>query len=237
MIDPQCVENIHQLRPGARICRSALCAGLQPQIDRYCHDTQRAPCQPIPVYDPELEGPGDDGMCFCCCGGCGPGTVVEVAEGEYEEIPALRPGDTVMAAGPEGGARPARVTGVTEHRVPAGGARTVRFWYDPADPEPRALTVPEDALFALHGGALAPARALEAGAALLRDDGGRATVAAVETADGPATLHTLRLGPFDGASLEGHLLGLEGVRVADDSVVEGRAAAGGRRAPAAAAHG
>src|SRR5262245_6996313 len=90
MANEQCLENIR--KQGGTYCGDPYCATVQPNIQKYCHETKLPPNTPVPMMK-------DGKLCYCGCGGVVEETLVQTSETEQTAIQDIKIGDKVMGTG------------------------------------------------------------------------------------------------------------------------------------------
>jgi hypothetical protein len=209
--------------PHNTACAPELCARAQSAIDNICRRNG------YPRDQPYLLPPtASSSWCYCCCRCCfgyGKDTAIALATGASARVQDLRAGDMILAAGPDLRWRPVPVAiagGTPFHggrlvdmvnvvtrrnEIGAGGV-----------PVAHVVQATEDVLFLLSSGTLKPARALVAGDRLRLADGREEEVITSQTSFLWTGDYQVELEPFDGASLEGHLISANTFVTADFSV-------------------
>lgn len=218
MAKQECLTAVKTKNPPT-VCTDSYCWGIQAEIDAYCHDAGKRDWTPIPQYDPNLNGPGQGGKCYCCCSCLAYETPIEQTPGEFILAADVRPGTVILAAGVDLDWRPSPVE-ITSGWLSDKPLRMYYLTYLMPDEEvPRRIICTADHLFLVEGDLLKNVQSLVPGERLRAAHGeAPATVVFVWGGDYVGGVRAIQMGEFDGKSLDGHLLSTNGIVTADFAV-------------------
>lgn len=227
MATQKCVENIKRDYPGFGPCTDPFCQEVSKINDTHCLAVKPPlnPDDPIgPSKDPNLNGPGKPGYCYCCCSCFGSRTPIEVRAGEYALARDISAGEAILTAGADLRWAPRVVESAStwdsaDEMVSSMYFLRYRF-DDEAEHDIREVMVSPDHLFLVEDGTLAAVQNLtKKPLALRRADGGLSEVVVVAQGTYQGGVTTIQMeGRFDGANLTGHLLNTNGLVSADYKV-------------------
>ncbi|UPJ53425.1 M48 family metalloprotease [Bradyrhizobium sp. 200] len=220
MPSPKCIANVNSSPPPQNVwCGDDFCAKAQAGVDGHCQKNNYHPDDPWAIFDVV-----NNRWCSCCCSCYGIDTPLESRPGVFVKVQDIKTGDKILAAGPSlrWQRKTVSLAGGLHASQPFLQIFNVIYRYDKGI---RGLQVTDDTLFLLKSGVLKTAVTLVPGDQLARADGGAAAVAGPVTKSFVKGVYSVETGPFDGKSLEGHLLNSFGVVTADYAVQ--RAYAGG----------
>jgi hypothetical protein len=218
-----CQANINNLK-SFPACTDDYCNAVSFAIGVHCSKSVPPlnPDTPIgPQQDPNLNGPGKPGFCYCCCSCFAGNTPIEATPGQFTLARDIHDGDEILAAGVGLQWKPATV-----EQASTWGADTailamyfVRYRYADGEESEREVIVSPDHLFLMEDGKLLAVQNIVAGMKMRRADGGTTDVLLVVkgTSDGGISSISME-GGFDGKNLDGHLLNSNGVVSADFKV-------------------
>jgi hypothetical protein len=178
--------------------------------------------EPFLTQDPNFGGPGKPGFCYCCCSCFAADTPIEAAHDRFVMVQDIQAGDTILAAGKDLEWKPAKVkdrSGGYDKSVIAGLFLVV-FKFAEEEGVRQILVTPGHLFMMASQRTLKTVNTIIPGDALLRNDGGKAKVLFVAPGEHNTTIHTLLMdAPFDGKTLDGHLINANGI-VTTDFVVQ-----------------
>src|SRR5688572_26452486 len=102
MATAACKANIDKYHVGFRPCTDNFCISISYAIGDHCSKFKPPlnPDDPIgPQMDPNLDGPGKAGYCYCCCSCFGGNTPIEAKPDEYWLAKDIHIGDQILTAG------------------------------------------------------------------------------------------------------------------------------------------
>ncbi len=214
MATKECLDNIH--KEGGTYCGQETCGRFYPQFSKYCAEWHFPSNTPIPLMV-------DGKVCYCCCGSVVEETLVQTTETESAPIQDIKIGDKVMGTDLDATRWTPRLVTSASGVAPGhtlGFMRELHLAFD-GSPDIRRLIVTADHLFVtIEDGRrlLISAESLEAGDAIVRADGGMATVVSNAPREHNCGVRLIALGDYEGGSLDGHLTNVNGLLSADYSV-------------------
>jgi hypothetical protein len=223
MASPKCVAKIPT---GRGLCTDAYCRENSIENDLHCLSAKPPlnPDDPIgPIKDPNLNGPGKGGYCYCCCSCFGGNTPVEVSPGEYKLVRDISTGESILTADTGLNWTPRAVeSSSTWDSADAlvSAMYFLRYRYGDAGGDTRDVMVSADHLFLVEDGTLVAIQDLtKVPLRLRRADGGLSDVVVVAQGTYRGGVTTIQMeGEFNGRDLAGHLLNTNGLVSADFKV-------------------
>jgi hypothetical protein len=234
MPTPACAKNIAE-KKSFPPCSDAYCWSISFGLGVHCTEAKPPlnPDEPVgPQFDPNRDGQGRPGYCYCCCSCFGATTPIEVSPGEFSLARDIVDGELVLAAGADLDWQPRRVesasTWVAQDGL-IGSMYYLRYSWTPegggnAGPEAgetwREVMVSPDHPFLMEDGTIVAVQDLtKKDLRLRRADGGVADVLVVAQGSLVDDISTIQMeGDFDGTDLTGHLLNTNGIVSADFKV-------------------
>lgn len=223
MATPGCIAKIKEHYTGFGPCTDPYCEDISFGIGVHCSQAKPPlkPDDPVgPQKDPNLNGPGKPGYCYCCCSCFGSGTPIEVNPGEYAPARDIVAHELIQVAGAElrwrrGVVEIASTWDNDDGIVPS--MYLLRYGWDDGF---REVVVSPDHPFLMEDGTLVSVQDLtKLPLQLRRADGGLSAVLVVAQGSYVGGVSSIQMeGEFDGTDLSGHLLNTYGLVSGDFKV-------------------
>ena len=224
MPTPGCVRNIQQNHAGFKACTDPYCESISFGLGVHCSKAVPPlnPDDPVgPQFDPNLNGPGKPGFCYCCCSCFGSNTPVEVTPGEFAPARDIIVNEPILTAGADLNWVPRAVEMASTWDTDDGIVPAVYFLrYSWDGDSVREVVVSPDHPFLVEDGTIVAVQDLtKLPLRLRRADGKLSDVIVLAQGSYVGGVTSIQMqGDFDGFDLTGHLLNTHGLVSGDFKV-------------------